>query len=111
MNEPVFMSNPDGPIFKFVLHPEDNADIVATARENIERHLSDCMAKRYEMIEVLMLTVIAKTGFRPDQLELCEVVSRTEPYTVKWFIRNLADNSKTEADPCHVRIVPTQPQS
>lgn len=101
---------PKKPLFEFRLSPEDNMDLTPDSRSYMEKCISECAAKRYEMIESLMLLYMAGTGFRPDQLELCEVqCPNVEGITMKWFIRPLPNAKVTEegkADPCHVRLVP-----
>ena len=92
---------------KFVLLPEDNADIVPEYRDFMEKSINECLNRRWAMIESMMLLYMMGTGFRPDQVELCEQVSSTEPNIIRWFIRPLPNAKTTEegkADPCHVRL-------
>lgn len=100
----------DKPPFEFKLMPEDNADLVPEYRDFMEKSINSALQKRWEMLENLMLLYIAGTGFRPDQLELCEQVSPNEPNHIRWFIRPLSTTKVTKegkADPCHVRLVPS----
>lgn len=100
----------DKPPFEFKLSPEANADLVPEYRDFMEKSINEALAKRWEMVENLMLLHMAGTGFRPDQLELVEVMSPAEPNRIRWFIRPLPSAKVTEegkADPCHVLLVPS----
>lgn len=100
---------PKKPLFEFKLPPESNTDLTPEFRSYMEKCISECAAKRYEMIEAMMLLFMAGTGFRPDQVELCEMhCPNAEGITMKWFIRPLPGVKTTEegkADPCHVQVV------
>jgi hypothetical protein len=103
------------PKFKFELRPEDNKEITESFRGTIEKYMNDAMVKRWEMVESLMLLYMARTGFRPDQLELVEQTANGENgYRMIWTIRPIihpgSETKITEegkADPCHVRCVPS----
>lgn len=100
----------DKPQFNFKLSPEANADLLPEYRDFMERSINEALTKRWEMLENLMLLYMAGTGFRPDQMELCEQASPTEPNTIRWFIRPLPSAKVTEegkADPCHAQLVPS----
>ncbi len=102
------MNTPPFP-FKVEMRAEDNHELVPEYRDYMEKTIESAYQKRWAMIESLMLLYIAGTGFRPDQLELCEQVSPTEPHMIRWFIRPLPTtkvNEEGKADPCHVRFVP-----
>lgn len=110
------------PLFKFEMRPEDNKEITEVWRSTVEKHLNDCMAKRWEMVESLMLLYTAGTGFRPDQLELVERQETTDRGGLQmvWTIRPMLKpdsetkvNEEGKADPCHVQLVslPKQPPS